>query len=118
MLPKTLVLLYHLAAVLHPHPAEAITSEPSLFKQTCNDDLDGPVQDFWVSPEDQLDVFGKYYGLPSLSWRDTVHDLIAHNVTGFKVSDLYADKGHPNGYNGHRCTLHALSHDTAVVCQP
>lgn len=62
-----------------------------------------------MSPEDQLDVFGKYYGLPSLSWRDTVHDLIAHNVTGFKVSDLYADKGHPNGYNGHRCTLHVLT---------
>ena len=77
----------------------------------------GAVQDFWVSPEDQLDVFGKYYGLPSLSWRDTVHDLIAHNVTGFKVSDLYADKGHPNGYNGHRCTLHALSYNGAVGCQ-
>ena len=69
-----------------------------------------------MSPEDQLDVFGKYYGLPSLSWRDTVHDLIAHNVTGFKVSDLYADKGHPNGYNGHRCTV-ATSHDHAMVCQ-
>jgi hypothetical protein len=79
--------------------------------------LHGAVQDFWVSPEDQLDVFGKYYGLPSLSWRDTVHDLIAHNVTGFKVSDLYADKGHPNGYNGHRCSLHALSHDRAAVSQ-
>lgn len=56
-----------------------------------------------MSPEDQLDVFGKYYGLPSLSWRDTVHDLIAHNVSGFKMEDLYFDKGHPNGYNGHRC---------------
>jgi len=55
-----------------------------------------------VSPEDQLDIFGKYYGLPSLSWRDTVHDLIAHNVSGFTVDDLYFDKGHPNGYNGHR----------------
>lgn len=61
------------------------------------------MQDFWVSPEDQLDVFGKYYSIPSLSWRDTVHDLIAHNVSGFTVPDLYFDKAHPNGYNGHRC---------------
>mmetsp|Transcript_5659 Transcript_5659/g.16154 ORF Transcript_5659/g.16154 Transcript_5659/m.16154 type:complete len:353 (+) Transcript_5659:372-1430(+) len=58
-------------------------------------------QDFWVSPEDQLDVFSKFYGLPSLSWRDAVHDLIASNATGFTIADLYFDKGHPNGYNGH-----------------
>ena len=60
------------------------------------------MQDFWVSPEDQLDVFSKFYGLPSLSWRDAVHDLISTNATGFTVADLYFDKGHPNGYNGHR----------------
>lgn len=55
-----------------------------------------------MSPEDQLDVFSKFYGLPSLSWRDAVHDLIASNATGFTIADLYFDKGHPNGYNGHR----------------
>lgn len=44
----------------------------------------------------------RYYGLPSLSWRDAAHDLLAANATGFTFEDIYFDKGHPNGYNGHR----------------
>ena len=67
-------------------------------------------QRFWASPEDQLDVFSKFYGLPSLSWRDAVHDLIATNATGFTVADLYFDKGHPNGYNGHRHACATVTH--------
>ena len=50
-------------------------------------------------------MFGKFYGLPSLSWRDAVHDLIASNASGFTFADLYHDKAHPNGYNGHRWAL-------------
>lgn len=47
-------------------------------------------------------MFSKFYGLPALSWRDAVHDLIAANASRFTFEDLYFDHGHPNGYNGHR----------------
>lgn len=61
-------------------------------------------------------MFSKFYGLPSLSWRDAVHDLIATNATGFTVADLYFDKGHPNGYNGHRHAVGlCFSHSTPLL---
>ena len=46
-----------------------------------------------------------------MSWRDAVHDLMAANATGFTFEDIYFDKGHPNGYNGHR--QHTTPHRTA-----
>ncbi len=52
----------------------------------------------------------RYYRLPSLSWRDAAHDLLANNVSGFKFEDIYFDRGHPNGYNGHRHGLHGAQH--------
>ena len=57
---------------------------------------------FTIGGERRRTCCYRYYGLPSLSWRDAAHDLLRNNVSDFTFEDIYFDKGHPNGYNGHR----------------
>ncbi len=44
----------------------------------------------------------RYYGVPSLSWRDAAYHLMATNASGFTFDEVYLDHGHPNGVCGHR----------------
>ena len=44
----------------------------------------------------------RYYGVPSLSWRDAAYHLMATNASGFTFDEVYLDHGHPNGACGHR----------------
>ena len=35
---------------------------------------------FWVTPEDEIDVLNKYYGVPSVSFRNTFYHLMKAQV--------------------------------------
>ncbi len=49
-------------------------------------------------------IFGRrYYGIPSLSWRDAAYQLMVTKASGFGHEEVYYDNGHPNGPVGHRC---------------
>lgn len=83
------------------------------------------------SAENEFNVIGQYYGLPSLSIRAAAYHLMAENATGFqahipfrdhesqaKESDLYYyDEVHPQDRTGHWAMndlLVALTQETAV----
>ena len=51
----------------------------------------------------------RYYGIPSLSWRDAAYHLMVANATDFGHEQVYYDNGHPNGRVGHRCNLRSMT---------
>ncbi len=56
---------------------------------------------FNVTVEDQVELFVKYYGLQSISFRDAIFPLYADDVPGFRETDFVCNAMHPN-YLGHR----------------
>ena len=47
----------------------------------------------------------RYYGVPSVSWRDAAFHLMIAGEPGFRHEDVYYDRGHPNAHVGHRSGL-------------
>jgi hypothetical protein len=52
--------------------------------------------DFYTTFEDYTDTILKYYGVPSLSMRNALHNLVQLNESGFGFDDIWGDHLHPS----------------------